>query len=261
MAPAMPVAVELTHLYKRFDRFEAVRDISLTIAQGELFGLLGPNGAGKTTTLLMLAGMLRPSAGSITIFGVDVTANPVAAKQQAAFIPDRPYVYDKLTGRELLHFTDEIFGCDERSRGQRAAALLERFDLTRFADELIEGYSHGMKQRLVFACALVHAPRLLVVDEPMVGLDPQGARLVKGIFREICAAGGTVILSTHTMQVAEQVCDRVAIIDHGIIAAQGTVVQLRDVVRLASGDLEDVFLALTAAGSDEVSSTGARETV
>ena len=248
----LPPAVELRGLVKRYDDFTAVNNLDLSVAPKELFGLLGPNGAGKTTTLMMLAGLLQPTAGQACIFGVDVQRDPEKAKSVMAFIPDRPFVYEKLTGRELLGFVDELYKGPASSRNSRASMLLSRFGLTNFADELVEAYSHGMKQRLVFACALIHQPRLLVVDEPMVGLDPQGARLIKTVFKEICAGGGTVLMSTHTLQVAEELCDSIAIIDHGQIISMGSMAQLRATVAAGNASLEDIFLGLTS--SSEVDS-------
>ena len=245
-----PLAVELCGLEKRYDQFLAVDRLDLTVEPGELFGFLGPNGAGKTTTLMMLAGLLRPTAGTVRIFGGDVHANPEPAKQVLAYIPDRPFLYEKLTGRELLGFVDELYRGDQATRGSRVNDLLQRFGLLGFGDNLVESYSHGMRQRLVFGCALIHEPRLMVVDEPMVGLDPLGTRLVKDAFKDICARGGTVLMSTHTMQVAEELCDRIAIIDHGRIVTMGTMVELRTTAAAGNGTLEDVFLALTNSTGD-----------
>jgi ABC-2 type transport system ATP-binding protein len=233
-------------LVKRFGGFAAVDGIDFDVSSGEVFGFLGPNGAGKTTTMRMIAGLIRPSAGSITIAGHDLRAEPLAAKAVTSFIPDRPYLYEKLTGFEFLVFVGGLYRIARSLAATRAAELLVRFGLEGWADSLVESYSHGMKQRLVFAAALLPEPRLLVVDEPMVGLDPRGARLVKGIFRELCADRRlAVFLSTHTMAVAEEVCDRIAIIHRGRIVTSGSMEELRREADRPGSPLEDVFLALT----------------
>jgi len=233
-------------LIKRFGGFAAVDGIDFDVSSGEVFGFLGPNGAGKTTTMRMIAGLIRPSSGSITIAGHDLRAEPLAAKAVTSFIPDRPYLYEKLTGFEFLVFVGGLYRVARSLAATRAADLLVRFGLEDWADSLVESYSHGMKQRLVFAAALLPEPRLLVVDEPMVGLDPRGARLVKGIFRELCADRRlAVFLSTHTMTVAEEVCDRIAIIHRGRIVTSGSMEELRREADRPGSPLEDVFLALT----------------
>ncbi len=194
----------------------------------------------------MIAGLIRPSSGSIEIDGHDILENPIGAKAVTSFIPDRPYVYEKLTGFEFLLFVGGLYGMSRSLAVQRGGDLLRRFGLADWADALVETYSHGMKQRLVFSAALLPGPKLLVVDEPMVGLDPQGARLVKGIFRELCEQGAlAVFLSTHTMSVAEEVCDRIAIIHRGRIVALGTMDELRCEADRPGSRLEEIFLALT----------------
>jgi ABC-2 type transport system ATP-binding protein len=231
---------------KAFGGFIAVDSLDFEVAPGEVFGFLGPNGAGKTTTMRMIAGLIRPSSGSIEIDGHDIVQSPIAAKAVTSFIPDRPYLYDKLTGFEFLLFVAGLYGMTRKVAAQRGGDLLQRFGLADWADALVETYSHGMKQRLVFSAALLPGPRLLVVDEPMVGLDPQGARLVKGIFRELCADGTlSVFLSTHTMSVAEEVCDRIAIIHRGSFVALGTMDELRSEADRPGSRLEEIFLALT----------------
>jgi len=237
--------IRLEGLTKRYGTFTAVNAIDLHVPRGELFGFLGPNGAGKTTTLRMIAGILRPSAGRITLGGVDLIAEPMRAKAILGFIPDRPFVYEKLTGAEFLRFVAALYGQDGAAVERRIGELLELFELADWRDELVEAYSHGMRQKLIISSALVHRPELIVVDEPMVGLDPRGARLLKDLFRQFTARGGTVLMSTHTLEIAEAMCDRIAIIQMGSIVARGTMAELRE--QTASGDasLEELFLRLT----------------
>ncbi len=242
--------IELQNLTKRYGKFTAVDAISLTIPRGELYGLLGPNGAGKTTTMRMLAGILRPTAGRALIAGVDIGADPIAAKQRLGFIPDRPFVYDKLTGGEFLRFVAGLYGQGGPLLGRRIDELLELFELLPWRDELTESFSHGMRQKLIIASALLHRPEVIVVDEPMVGLDPKSARLLKDLLREFVNRGGTVLMSTHTLEIAEAMCDRIAIVHSGRIAAAGTMEELR--AQTASGDasLEELFLKLTGGLSE-----------
>lgn len=237
--------IRLEGLTKRYGTFTAVNGIDLHVPRGELFGFLGPNGAGKTTTLRMIAGILRPTAGGITLGGVDLIAEPMKAKAILGFIPDRPFVYEKLTGGEFLRFVAALYGQDGDVVERRIAELLDVFELTQWRDELVEAYSHGMRQKLIISSALVHRPELIVVDEPMVGLDPRGARLLKDLFRAFTARGGTVLMSTHTMEVAEAMCDRIAIIQNGEIAARGTMAELRQQTASGNASLEDLFLRLT----------------
>lgn len=244
--------IELKRLTKRYGKFTAVDEISLTIPRGELYGLLGPNGAGKTTTMRMIAGILRPSDGTVLIGGIDILADPIAAKRRMGFIPDRPFVYDKLTGSEFLRFVAGLYGQDNGAGGlgRRIDELLELFELLPWRDELTESYSHGMRQKLIIASALLHRPEVLVVDEPMVGLDPKSARLLKDLLRKFVNRGGTVLMSTHTLEIAEAMCDRIAIVQGGRIAAAGTMDELR--TQTASGDasLEQLFLKLTGGLSE-----------
>ena len=237
--------IRLTDLTKRYGKFTAVDGISLEVPRGELFGLLGPNGAGKTTTMRMIAGILQPTGGSILVGGVDMLAQPQQAKARIGFIPDRPFVYDKLTGGEFLRFAAALYGQDGPAVERRIDELLEVFDLAGWKHELTEAYSHGMRQKLIICGALVHRPELIVVDEPMVGLDPKSARLLKDLFRQFVDHGGTVLMSTHTLEVAEVMCDRIAIVYKGRIAASGTMDELREQTESAAMSLEDLFLKLT----------------
>jgi ABC-2 type transport system ATP-binding protein len=237
--------IRLERLTKRYGSFTAVDDIDLHVPTGQLFGFLGPNGAGKTTTLRMIAGILRPTAGRILLAGVDLLADPMRAKARLGFIPDRPFVYDKLTGGEFLRFVAGLYGQDGATVERRIDELLHLFELTQWKDELVESYSHGMRQKLIISSALIHRPELIVVDEPMVGLDPRGARLLKDIFRAFVERGGTVLMSTHTLEVAQAMCDRVAIIQQGRLVAQGTMAELREQTAAGAASLEELFLRLT----------------
>jgi ABC-2 type transport system ATP-binding protein len=242
--------IRLQALTKRYGKFTAVDGIDLHVPKGELFGLLGPNGAGKTTTIRMIAGILRPTSGAVRVAGVDIQARPREAKARLGYIPDRPFVYDKLTGGEFLRFAAALYGHQGAVVERRIDELLELFELTPWKNELTESYSHGMRQKLIISGALVHKPEVIVVDEPMVGLDPRSARLLKDLFRQFVDRGGTVLMSTHTMEVAEVMCDRIAIVHRGKIAAYGTMDDLRR--QTASGDatLEDLFLRLTGGLTD-----------
>jgi ABC-2 type transport system ATP-binding protein len=237
--------IRLTDLTKKYGKFTAVDGISLEVPRGELFGLLGPNGAGKTTTMRMIAGILQPTSGSIQVAGVDMLSRPLEAKSRLGFIPDRPFVYDKLTGGEFLRFAAALYSQDGPTVERRIDELLEVFDLAAWKDELTESYSHGMRQKLIICGALVHRPELIIVDEPMVGLDPKSARLLKDLFRQFVGRGGTVLMSTHTLEVAEVMCDRIAIVFRGKIAAQGTMAELRQQTESADMSLENLFLKLT----------------
>ena len=237
--------IELTNLTKRYGKFTAVDGISLSIPRGTLYGLLGPNGAGKTTTMRMIAGILRPTSGGVHVAGFDVVAEPMQARQRMGFIPDRPFVYDKLTGAEFLRFVAGLYGQQGDVVERRIAELLEVFELTSWKDELVEAYSHGMRQKLIISSALIHRPECIVVDEPMVGLDPKAARLLKDIFRQFVDRGGTVLMSTHTLEVAEAMCDQIAIIQHGKIVAAGTVSDVRRQHKAGDASLEELFLKLT----------------
>jgi ABC-2 type transport system ATP-binding protein len=237
--------IRLTELTKRYGKFTAVDGIELVVPPGELFGLLGPNGAGKTTTIRMIAGILRPTSGTVLVGGIDMQARPLEAKARLGYIPDRPFVYDKLTGGEFLRFAAALYGLQGPAVERRMDELLELFELTPWKTELTEAYSHGMRQKLIIAGALVHRPEVIVVDEPMIGLDPRSARLLKELLREFVSRGGTVLMSTHTMEIAEVMCDRIAIVYRGKIAAQGTMAELRQQTSSEGMSLEDLFLKLT----------------
>ncbi len=235
--------IRLNAVEKRYGTFQALYPLDLHVKRGEVFGFLGPNGAGKTTTIRTLSGVLTPTSGSVLIDGVDIIKEPVESKKKVGYIPDRPYLYDKLTAREFLLFVGQLYGLSTDHIHSKGTALLKENELLGRADELIEAYSHGMKQRLVLSAALLHEPSLLIVDEPMVGLDPHGARRIKQQFRSIADSGRTVFLSTHSLDVAQEVCDRVGILFRGKLVALGTVEELLD--KQASGDLEEVFLKIT----------------
>ena len=237
--------IRLKDLTKRYGKFTAVDGITLDVPRGELFGLLGPNGAGKTTTMRMIAGILRPTSGSVHVDDVDLLRHPLEAKARIGFSPDRPFVYDKLTGGEFLRFAAALYGQDGAAVERRIDELLEIFDLAAWKHELTESYSHGMRQKLIICGALVHRPALIIVDEPMVGLDPKSARLLKDLFRQFVDLGGTVLMSTHTLEVAEIMCDRIAIVYRGRIAAQGTMAEMRQQTESGDMSLEDLFLKLT----------------
>ncbi len=219
--------------------------LNLEVQPGEIFGFLGPNGAGKTTTIRVMMGILKPTAGQVFLGGYDVEQQPEEAKAISGFIPDRPFIYEKLSGCEFLQFVGKLHRVDPVRLEQRALELLERFELARWQDELVESYSHGMKQRLVVCASLIHEPRILVVDEPMVGMDPKGARKLKDLFRSLSEQGTTVFLSTHSIGVAEEVCHRIGIIQSGRLIACGTMADLCAQAQTQQGSLESVFLALT----------------
>src|SRR5471032_2938552 len=236
--------ISLRKLTKRYGSFTAVDAIDLEVPRGELFGFLGPNGAGKTTTLRMIAGILKPTAGAISIAGVDIAADPIGAKMKLGFIPDRPFIYEKLTGAEFLRFVAGLYDQEGTDVEHRARELLALFDLEEWRDELVESYSHGMRQKLIISSAFVHRPEVIVVDEPMVGLDPKAARILKDLFREYVKRGHTIMMSTHTLEVAETLCDRIAIIQQGKIRSVGTIQDLREEAT-GGGGLEEIFMRLT----------------
>ncbi len=250
-ADGAEITVKLDHVSKKYGDLEAVKDLSLEIRAGEVFGFLGPNGAGKTTTIKMIGGLLRPDAGAVHVCGLDISRAPVEAKRRLGYIPDRPFLYEKLTAWEFLRFIAGIYDLPANTFEGRAARLLALFGMERWKDHLIEGFSHGMKQRVVMAAAFLHEPHVLVVDEPMVGLDPAGARLVKEVFKDWAARGHTVFLSTHTLEVAEEVCDRIAIFYQGRILDHGTFAELKTRHARDDSSLEQIFLGLTGSGHDK----------
>jgi ABC-2 type transport system ATP-binding protein len=237
--------IKIESVTKVYTSLKAVDNVDLEIKEGELFSLLGPNGAGKTTLMKMLVGLLNPTSGDIHIDGHSIMKEPVAAKRLMGYIPDRPFVYEKLTGFEYLVFVANMYHLDGNNVEKRAQELIDLFSLANFQHELLEGYSHGMKQRLVFASAMIHDPKYLIVDEPMVGLDPRGITLLKAIFRGRRKKDKTVLMSTHDLNVAEQLSDRIGIINEGRVIALGTAQQLREQAGIKGGTLESVFLKLT----------------
>jgi ABC-2 type transport system ATP-binding protein len=232
--------IEIRHLTKRYGAFTAVDDISLTVSRGEIYGFLGPNGAGKTTTIRILAGLSLPSSGEVRIDGIDISSDGLRAKAMTGYIPDRPYLYEKLTGRELLQFVANLYRKEWPDCEARALDLLRYFDIADWIDARIENLSHGMKQKLVIVAALVHDPALLVIDEPMVGLDALAQKQVKLLLRRLAGEKKTIFMTTHTMSVAEAVCDRIGILHRGRIVATGSTAELK-----SNRALEDVFLELT----------------
>jgi ABC-2 type transport system ATP-binding protein len=236
--------IRFENLTKLYRGIKAVDGLNLQIPRGSIFGFIGPNGAGKTTTIKMMAGVLRPTRGRIYINGLDIAKEPSKAKSVIGFIPDRPFLYEKLSGIEFLKFKAGLYGMKGDSLHERTSGLLNLFELTEWADELIESYSHGMKQRLIIAASMIHEPKVIIVDEPMVGLDPKGAKLVKEIFGRWAHKGATVFLSTHTLALAQEVCERIAIVDKGRIVASGTSDDLRKQAGV-EGNLERVFLKIT----------------
>jgi ABC-2 type transport system ATP-binding protein len=232
-------------LRKQYGTFTAVDGVSLSVDPGQIHGFLGPNGAGKTTTIRMIAGLLKPTGGRIVVDGHDTAVEPEAAKAALGFIPDRPFIYEKLTAAEFLRFHGGLYGMDEAAIETRVTEMLDLFELARWRNELVESFSHGMKQRLVMSAAFLHRPRAVLVDEPMVGLDPRGARLIKDVFRKMAERGVAILMSTHTLEVAEEMCDRISIILKGRIIAHGTVAEVRALAGEGDDELTSVFLKLT----------------
>ena len=241
--------IELKKLTKKYGEFQAVKGLNLSINKGEVFGFIGPNGAGKTTTIKMMGGILKPTNGTVTIAGINMQTEPEKAKSKIGFIPDRPYLYEKLTGMEFLRFTADLYGVSEETFEATALNTLKDFSLADWGDELVESYSHGMKQRLIMSAALLHDPEVIIVDEPMVGLDPAAIIMVKKLFRTLAQKGVTVFMSTHTLKVAEDTCDRIGVINKGSLIAMGTTTELQREANITEADLEQVFLNLTSEAS------------
>jgi len=237
--------IELKNISKKYGDILAVNGLDLNISKGEIFGFIGPNGAGKTTTINIMGGILSPTSGTVKICNIRMEAHPEKTKGKIGFIPDRPHLYEKLTGMEYLKFTADLYGVEQDAFYDKANAQLEMFSLMDWSNDLIESYSHGMKQRLVMAAALLHDPEVIIVDEPMVGLDPAGIKMVKDLFKTLAGKGVTIFMSTHTLTVAEDVCDRIGIIHKGLLIAIGTADELKQKVQEKDADLEQVFIRMT----------------
>jgi ABC-2 type transport system ATP-binding protein len=242
--------IETQNLVKKYGEKLAVNNVSLQVDGGEVFGFLGPNGAGKTTTIKMIVGLLQPTSGSVRVGGYDVQAQPLQAKAASGYVPDTPNLYAKLSGRELLRFVGDLYNLDRQMVAQRSEELLRVLDLAEAADNTIDSYSHGMQQKASLAAALMHDPRVLVLDEPTVGLDPKSARLIKDLLRQMAERGSAVFLSTHILEIAERMCDRIGIINKGELVAVGTMNELRALGKTGETSLEDIFLGLTG-GAEE----------
>lgn len=236
--------IEISKLTKDYGTTVAVNKLNLNIAAGEIYGFIGPNGAGKTTTIRMMGGILAPTSGDIIIGGVNMRQDPVKVKKTIGFVPDRPFLYEKLTGMEFLRFSADLYDVDRDTFSQKAKNLLQQFALWNWADELIEAYSHGMKQRLIIASALLHDPPILIIDEPMVGLDPQAVHMVKDILKDLAARQTTIFISTHTLSIAEDLCHRIGLIHKGTLLAEGSLEELQSIAKLGEARLEEVFLTI-----------------
>ena len=237
--------IQVQDLVKKYGSFTAVDGVSLEVGEGQIHGFLGPNGAGKTTSIRVIAGLLKQTSGRVVINGHDLAQEPEKAKASLGFIPDRPFIYEKLTAGEFLRFHGGLYGMDGDGIHERVAEMLDLFELRRWEGELVESFSHGMRQRLVMCSAFLHRPRAVLVDEPMVGLDPRGARLIKQVFRHMSEHGVAILMSTHTLEVAQEMCDHISIINKGRIIARGTVDELREVAGSPGEQLTPVFLKLT----------------
>jgi ABC-2 type transport system ATP-binding protein len=255
--PTSTPLIELRQLVKKYGDKAAVDDVSLDVYSGEIFGFLGPNGAGKTTTIKAIVGLLRPTSGTVRVAGFDVQKQPLEAKAASGYVPDQPNLYPKLTARELLRFVADLYGVAGAQVERRIEELLRLFDLTAAADDTIDSYSHGMRQKTSLASALIHDPKALVLDEPTVGLDPKSARLIKDILRQLADRGATVFLSTHILEIAENMCDRIGIIHQGRLIAVGSMAELRALPKegregagRGESRLEDIFLSLTGGAED-----------
>ncbi|RPJ24758.1 MAG: ABC transporter ATP-binding protein [Chloroflexi bacterium] len=242
--------IEARDLAKRYGDKVAVNNVSFEVYGGEVFGFLGPNGAGKTTTLKMIVGLLQPTSGTVHVAGYDVQTQSRLAKAACGYVPDTPNLYAKLTGRELLRFVGDLYDLDRTQATRRAEELLRMFELANAADDTVDSYSHGMQQKTSLAAALMHDPKVLVLDEPTVGLDPKSARLIKDILRQLAERGAAVMLSTHILEIAERMCDRIGIINRGELIAVGTMDELRMLDKTGQTSLEDIFLSLTG-GAEE----------
>jgi ABC-2 type transport system ATP-binding protein len=249
MVSSSEVLIDTNHLFKRFGEKTAVNDVSFNVCSGEIFGFLGPNGAGKTTTIKMIVGLLKPTSGSVKVCGYDVQQQPMQTKAASGYVPDEPNLYSKLSGRELLRFVGDLYELDAKRIDHRIDELLRLFDLTEASDNTIDSYSHGMQQKASLAAALMHDPKVLVLDEPTVGLDPKSARLIKDILRQLADRGAAVMLSTHIMEIAERMCDRIGIINQGQLVAVGSMTELRGQGK-GETSLEDIFLELTGGAED-----------
>jgi ABC-2 type transport system ATP-binding protein len=236
--------IDIQNVTKRYGEKVAVTGLNLQVPSGELFAFLGPNGAGKTTTIKMMCGLLFPTEGTVRIGGYDIKTDGDRARQLISYVPDQPFLYEKLTGREFLQFTTDLYGLPKAQAQERIAHVIEVFHLNDFVDDLTERYSHGMRQRTVFASALVHNPKLLIADEPTVGLDPKSIRELKVLLRQLAKDGMTVFLSTHTLDIAQELADRIGIIDHGRMMACGTLADLRKQAA-SDGNLEELFMKIT----------------
>jgi len=237
--------IQLINLSKHYGRIKAVNHINLSISKGEIFGFIGPNGAGKTTTIQLIGGLMAPTEGSVMVDGINMALEPENAKKKIGLIPDRPFLYEKLTAMEFLRFTADIYGVNATEFQEKSGQLLQMFSLMDRAHELIESYSHGMKQRLIMAGALMHDPLIIVVDEPMVGLDPKGMNMVKTLFLKLAEKGTTIFMSTHTLKLAEDICHRFGIINQGELIASGTINELKEKIKIDQADLEEVFFQFT----------------
>jgi len=244
---AYPV-VELAGVSKRYGPVTAVEYLNLNVKKGEIFGLLGPNASGKTTTIKMMLGLVKPDSGSVNVLGINVADDPIAVKRRVGYVPESPRIYEFLTGLEFLDFTGDIYGMNPEEKKKRIEEFLEAFDLEGREGDMISSYSEGMKQKVVIISALMHKPELLLLDEPLTGLDPRSARIVKDLLRELASQGVTTIMSTHVLEIAQAMCDRIAIMYAGRLLALGTMEELRQKAKMPDSGLEDIFLKLTGTG-------------
>lgn len=236
--------IELKNLTKDYGTTLAVNRLNLNVSAGEIYGFIGPNGAGKTTTIRMMGGIIEPTSGHITIGGMDLKKNPLPVKKMIGFVPDRPFLYEKLTGMEFLKFVADLYQVDVHFFARRSEELMKQFALWDWMNEIIEAYSHGMKQRLILAAALLHDPKVMIIDEPMVGLDPEGVRMVRDILKGLAKQNVTIFVSTHTLSLAEDLCDHIGVIHKGTLLAQGSVADLNLAAQTGEAGLEEVFLTL-----------------